>query len=324
MDESKSTASLQFHMFLRSIILMGFFLLIIKLVLSETIHLYVAPKMLPFVYFAGGCFFLIGIIQFFKSMSSNLAEEIECNCGADHHMKGSFVRKTMIYLLFILPVLGGLGLPQKVIDSTVAANRGIQYGGGLYTKPPDSSAALSEDSSDTNTQDVDKFLEDPEAYMEEMDERVKNEAAKSPASNTSSGYSDDYNKYDELAAKYSKMDHIQITNKNYLDVITTIDLNLEKFIGKKLTIKGFVYREPDFNEKQIVVARFGMNCCVADASVYGTLIESDQVHSIEEDTWVEVTGTISNTSYNGQEMMLLLPDEMKQIEAPKDPYVYPF
>lgn len=57
--------------------------------------------------------------------------------------------------------------------------------------------------------------------------------------------------------------------------------------------------------------------------VYGTLIESDQVHSIEEDTWLEVTGTIENTSYNDQTMMLL-PDEMKQIEAPKDPYIYPF
>ncbi|MDP4551101.1 TIGR03943 family protein [Alkalihalobacillus macyae] len=324
MNSTKSTASLQFHMFLRSIILMGFFLLIVKLMLSETIHLYVAPKMLPFVYFAGGCFFLIGIIQFFKSMSSNLAEEIECNCGADHHMKGSFVRKTIIYLLFIIPVLGGLGLPQKVIDSTVAANRGIQYGGGLYTKPPDSSAAMLEDPADSNTQDADKFLEDPEAYMEEMDERVKNEVAKSDDSTPETGYSADFNKYDELAEKYSKMDHIEMTNQNYLDVINTIDLNLEQFIGKKLTIKGFVYREPDFNEKQIVVARFGMNCCVADASVYGTLIESDQVHSIEEDTWVEVTGTISNTSYNGQPLMLLLPDRIKQIDTPKNPYVYPF
>ncbi|WP_270180750.1 TIGR03943 family putative permease subunit [Alkalihalobacillus sp. CinArs1] len=317
--ERENNASLQFHMFLRAIIMIGFSLLIMKFILNETIQLYIAPKMLPFVYFGGACFFLIGIFQFFKSLSSNLAEEIECNCGADHQMKGSFVRKTIIYLLFILPIVGGLGLPQKVIDSSVAANRGIQYGGGLYTKPPGSSAAA-EDSK--NTQDVDAFLEDPEGYLKEMDERVKNE--ENEPSDEMVGYSMDHSKYDELAEKYSKKTHINVTDKNYLDVITTIDLNLDQFIGKTLTIKGFIYREPGFEDNQVVLARFGMNCCVADANVYGTMVEGDKIASLETDTWVEVTGTIEETSFNGQRMMLLKPDQMERIDAPKDPYVYPY
>ncbi|WP_347553195.1 TIGR03943 family protein (plasmid) [Pseudalkalibacillus hwajinpoensis] len=320
---TKSNASLQFHMFVRGIILIGFFLMIIKLVLNESLHLYIAPKMLPFVYFAAGCFFIIGVIQFFKSMSSNLEEDIECNCGADHQMKGSFFRKVIIYIIFILPVVGGLGLPQKVIDSSVAANRGIQYGGGLYTKPPGSSSSVSEDDNDPSEQNADEFLEDPEAYLEKMDEKVKKEAAQDDVQ-TPTGYSANYNKYDELAEKYTKLDHLEVTNENYLDVITTIDLNVKQFIGKTMSIKGFVYREPNFNNNQIVVARFGMNCCVADASVYGTLVESNKVASLEEDSWVEINGVINKTSYNGEEMMLLVPDKIKQIDAPKDPYVYPY
>lgn len=307
---------------------MGFFLLIIKLVLNDTLHLYIAPKMIPFVYFAAGCFLVIGAIQFLKSLSSNLKEDIECNCGADHQMKGSIFRKAIIYFVFILPVVCGLGLPQKVIDSSVAANRGIQYGGGLYTKPPGSSNADSEDDNDSRKQNADEFLEDPDAYMEKMDERVKKEAAQDDAQSSNAppttGYSANYNKYDELAEEYTKKDHIEVTDENYLDVITMIDLNVKQFIDKTLTIKGFVYREPDLKNNQIVVARFGMTCCVADASVYGTLVESDEVASLEEDSWVEVNGTIKATTYNGEEMMVLLPDKMKQIDAPKDPYVYPY
>ncbi|PIC62868.1 TIGR03943 family protein [Sporosarcina sp. P13] len=328
MNSRKSTVSLQFHMFLRGIILIGFFLLILKFVVNETIHLYIAPKMLPFVYFAGGCFFIIGVFQFFKSMSSNLAEDIECNCGVDHYMKGSFIGKTIIYLLFILPIIFGLGFPQSIIDSSVAANKGIQYGGGLYNYNQKNSATMLENQKYSSTIDMNEHVDDLEEYLVETDQQDASkdmaEDIPTPLPDTTTGEYNIYSVYDEFLAEYSEMDHIEVTDENYLDVISVINIYLDKFVGKTLTMKGFVYREPDFNEQQIVVARFAMNCCVADASVFGTIVESDQVQSYETDSWIEVTGTINETSYKGQKVMRLSPDQIVKIDTPKDPYVYPY
>ncbi|WP_120119243.1 hypothetical protein [Bacillus terrae] len=40
------------------------------------------------------------------------------------------------------------------------------------------------------------------------------------------------------------------------------------FVGKEVEITGFVYKEPEFKENQLVIARFGISCCYADALVY--------------------------------------------------------
>lgn len=300
MRNRKTNASLQFHMFLRAIIFLGFSLLIVKFVVNDTIQLYIAPKMLPFVYFAGACFLIIGIFLFFKSLSPKLKEDMECNCGVDHQMKGSFITKTCIYLLFILPIVLGLGLPEKAVDSMVASNRGVQYGGGLYNKP-----GIAQTDSEYGGGEGANSVSEEEGTTE-ADADLDIMAI-----------------YGDQLKKYSAMNHIEITDENYLDVSYLINFFLDDFIGKTVSIKSFVYREPDFAEDQIIVARFAMNCCVADASVFGTIASGEQVGSLQDDTWIEVTGTIEELVYHDQRMASVRAEQVDEIEEPKNPYLTP-
>ncbi|UTW69802.1 hypothetical protein KHA80_02140 [Anaerobacillus sp. HL2] len=41
--------------------------------------------------------------------------------------------------------------------------------------------------------------------------------------------------------------------------MSILDLHLEQFVGKELETTGFVFREQDFEDNQLVVARFSMH-----------------------------------------------------------------
>jgi putative membrane protein len=101
--------------------------------------------------------------------------------------------------------------------------------------------------------------------------------------------------YEELEKKLVAMDEIVVEDETYIQTMNIIDQNPDKFAGKKIEVVGFVFRESDFAENQMVIARFGLSCCVADSSVYGTLSTGDMVKDLKEDQWVKVSGTLSKT-----------------------------
>ena len=64
----------------------------------------------------------------------------------------------------------------------------------------------------------------------------------------------------------------------YVPIINILSDNLSSMIGKTITTKGFVYREQNFFQDEIVIARFSVVCCVADASVYGIMAKGNVAH----------------------------------------------
>ena len=131
MQEERDYSS---HALFRGIILLGFFLLLFRLLVSGNIQYYIAPKMVPFSYFALVILLVLGVMQLWRS-GSNKSEELYCNCGFDHTQTGSSLQTFFIYSLFVLPVLTGLWFPETVLDSSIAGKRGVNYGSGLYTLP---------------------------------------------------------------------------------------------------------------------------------------------------------------------------------------------
>jgi uncharacterized repeat protein (TIGR03943 family) len=104
-------------------------------------------------------------------------------------------------------------------------------------------------------------------------------------------------------------------------MMNIIQDNLKSMTGKTVTTKGFVYREKNFMQNQIIVARFGITCCVADASVIGIMAKGD-VAAIPKDKWVEVTGTIEQTQYDGSTVPIINIKQISKISAPEQPYVF--
>ncbi|QOY35974.1 TIGR03943 family putative permease subunit [Anaerobacillus isosaccharinicus] len=307
-------SDLGFHAYIRGIILFGFALFILGLIITDNMKYYIAPRMMPFIYFSIVVFFLLGIIQIFRSTKKGQTEEgIDCDCGLDHQVSGPRWVKVVVYSIFILPLLMGFIIPDQALNSSIAANRGIIYGSGMnLAKPVDGSSV---------TPKADQFLNDPEGYLASLEENDDDIEHFQLEDFYDEEWFSEY--YEELMADLLNESVIQVTDQNYLDIMTLLDLHLEKFIGKELEITGFVFREQDFEDNRLVVARFSMTCCTADAGVYGTLVESEEADLFENDMWIKVRGTIHKTEYHGYELPIVHLREVTVVAEPDSPYVYP-
>nr|WP_051314684.1 TIGR03943 family protein [Alteribacter aurantiacus] len=314
-----------FHAFIQGIILIGFALLMLWLTISGNIIYYIAPKMMPFVYFGLVTFFILGTVQIFRSTKKEANHEHgpSCSCGHDHQIPGPPLVKLAIYSVFILPVLLGFVLPDRSLDSSAAQNRGITYGSGNAPSVTQSASAAE---TETKSNRAEAYLDDPEGYMEQLE---NGEGADTEDLEEHYTIEDFYDQegfdqyYKELANKLEHQDVITVTEDNYLDIMTVMDVHLDQFIGKDIEIVGFAYREPDFEDHELVAARFSMTCCTADAGVYGTLIQSDEAKDIEEDTWIHAYGTIEASEYNGYRLPVITDAILNEVDEPESPYVYP-
>lgn len=311
----------RFQVYIRGIILIGFTLLMIKLLMTGNMLNFIAPKMMPFMYFAIVVFLILGVVQIWRSGSKKQAE-LYCDCGIDHSAPSSPFRSIFVYLLFIMPIVTGFLFPEVVLDSSVAAKRGFKSFATTDPQPAEEA---------TGTEKAEAYLNDPEAYMAELDERIGDKVLESSSNipDVPLEHPDGFeiqerpvDIYAQLEKEMLEMETIKFTEENYIAMTTIIDQNPEKFVGKKVEILGFVFREHDFNEDQFVIARFGLSCCVADASVFGTLASFPEANQYGDDKWVKLKGTLSTTTY--QDWMLPSIDvaSIEVVEQPETPYVY--
>jgi putative membrane protein len=287
--------------------------------------------MMPYIYFALIVFILLGVVQIFRSLKQDKEDEYLCDCGANHSVEGSPIKSFLIYALFVLPLLTGFMFPDKVLDSAVAEKKGITYGSGIQMQQSDGQKNTDEKetTSESNTSKADQFLENPDEYMENLEAETGLSNSEDQPSTDKSSEEQSYlivdvsAFYEKLANQLKDEEKIIVTPENYLDIMSILDLYVNQFVGKQLELVGFVFRERDFSENQFVVARFAIQCCSADATVYGTLAEWSKAKKLETDSWVRVTGRIDRTEYGSQNIPLLQIEDVQQIEEPDEPYVYP-
>jgi putative membrane protein len=131
--------------------------------------------------------------------------------------------------------------------------------------------------------------------------------------------------YAPLAAWLSKQNPVVIRDDIYLEASTAIDLFRENFVGKSIQIDGFVYREDGMPSDRFVVTRMTMDCCSADTTPYGFIVEADAAEALPEDSWVRVTGTIQTTEWDGEQVIAIEAGKagILRIPAPSMPYIYP-
>jgi putative membrane protein len=205
-----------------------------------------------------------------------------CQCGIDHQENSSFAQNIGLYSMMFFPLLIGFVFSNHVMESSAVKNKGIQYS---LVKQKDDSKNLSSSSS---------------AHS------AKNESGDLNGSN------------DGSAGKST----IVVNDAHYVDTLSMIDENLDHMVGRKVEITGFVYREEQFRPNQLVVARFVVSCCIADASVYGLLVEGDNLAKYKKDTWVKVTGILSKVNYQNNILPKLKLEDIHVVPRPKNPYVY--
>ncbi|MBC6972519.1 TIGR03943 family protein [Bacillus sp. Xin] len=276
----------EFHAYIRGIILLGFAMLLFKLLVTGNIDNFIAPKMIKFIYFA---FFLSIILGCLQVWNGNEEKKRNCNCCENHTVPKSKVGICMLYAIFLIPIVSAFLFSNVTIDGSVAAKRGMNQSAGAKKQP---------ESSDWR-----------ELLVDQEEEPIQN----LPASGQSLG---------ELERNMMKQNTIQVDNQNYIQTMNVIGQDVLGFKGKEITFTGFVYHDKEVKGDQIVVARYGITCCVADASVWGMIVSGEEVKSLPEETWVKVTGTLDETTYKGTLFPLVKLNKAEKVEQPKDPYVY--
>jgi len=138
----KKISSTDAHNFLRGFILLGLACLIAYLVLSGDVLLYVTPKLVIYLEFAGTGLFIVAAFQFYISIISLRRTVITCNCGHDHgedhddhddhshshEYPRSIGANIIIYGLFLLPLVLGTLMPNTALAGSLAAKRGMNLG----------------------------------------------------------------------------------------------------------------------------------------------------------------------------------------------------
>lgn len=286
-----------YHHLIRGIILIGFMLLLLKLLLTNDITLFIAPKMNGFIYLTLFVFLLLGVLLIFRGTSEEYGH-YDCECEGEHSYPKSKLMSLLLYSIFIIPITTGLLFADHVLGSSVAKNRTIKL--GADTQDMANLQPLKKNSSSSNPSQPDSTPAPSSADMPE------------PLTQT---------EYSSLTSNLLLTTSINVTDDTYVPMVNIIQENLEKIIGKTITIKGFIYREKNFFQDQIVIARYGITCCVADASVYGMMAKGD-VSGLPKDKWIQVTGTIDQTIFDGASIPIIHIQDYKMIPVPEQPYVY--
>lgn len=105
--------------------------------------------------------------------------------------------------------------------------------------------------------------------------------------------------------------------------VFTADKAPGTFNGQQADIIGFVYTEPTYPQDTVMVARFTVSCCVADASPIGLPVYWPDADTLESGQWVRVSGAFEARDFRGQLTPTLIADAVTLTEQPEHPYLYP-
>ncbi|MEK5060393.1 TIGR03943 family protein [Paenibacillus sp. FSL H7-0326] len=245
------------------------------------------------------------------------------HCGDDHchhdHGDGKLNYKKLItYAIIIFPLAAGFLVPPQVLNASIADKKG---GLMLLTGSQQNSEATETTQSTAsngelalNTQPTD-LIELPGYEEAVTDEHAEDEGV---MENTVSR--DEFNQMmSDLEDKQSIVMEEHIFASYFERIANTPD----EYAGRSIQLSGFVFRDEELSDNQLVISRFLITHCIADAALIGFLAEFPQAARLDEDTWIEATGVIDTTVHNGTRLPMIRITEWKESAAPDQPYVYP-
>ncbi|CAG9611895.1 Putative two-component membrane permease complex subunit SMU_746c [Bacillus rhizoplanae] len=275
-----------FHIYIRGIILIGFAMLLFKLLVTGHITNFIAPRMIKLIYVATIVSLLLGCLQVWRSGNEKVKA---CHCCEGHGFPKTKIGTCFLYGLFLIPIISAFLFSSVAIDGSVAAKRGMNQ--STQTK-------------------IQKENEDWKSLLVDEEERP---IANVPSSQKPS---------EDLEKDFLKKKSIQINDTNYIAAMDIIGRDVLGFKGKEVTYSGFVYHDKEVEGNNVVVARYGITCCVADATVWGMIASGEGITELQDETWVTITGILDETTYRGALFPLVKVNKVEKIAAPKQPYVY--
>lgn len=96
----------------------------------------------------------------------------------------------------------------------------------------------------------------------------------------------------------------------------------DAYTGEAVDIKGFVIHPEGWPQDYIMVSRFVLTCCAADAYPIGLPVKVTSREPYPVDSWLEVQGEMMTQTFEGRRQLAIAPTQVKSIPEPKNPYEY--
>ena len=95
----------------------------------------------------------------------------------------------------------------------------------------------------------------------------------------------------------AKNNIIQVTANNYPKILDEVHSNIDKYIGKQISVSGYVYVQDDFQKENFVIAQ---NVILGNETlIIGFLCENLTDNYVDPFDNVTITGKIEKCIYNG-------------------------
>lgn len=90
-----------------------------------------------------------------------------------------------------------------------------------------------------------------------------------------------------------------LTDENYTNILKEVHENLDTYIGQKICYTGYVYRVPEIEENQFILARDMQVENSPQTVIVGFLCSAQNASDFDTYSWVKITGTIEKGYYFG-------------------------
>ena len=113
--------------------------------------------------------------------------------------------------------------------------------------------------------------------------------------------------------------------RTIIDWIRTLNVYPEPdaYTDQAVSVSGFVIHPQEWPEEYLMISRFVLTCCAADAYPVGLPVQlavSRQAYA--PDSWLQIEGKMLTATINGQRQLTIEPTTIETIPEPRNPYEY--
>jgi uncharacterized repeat protein (TIGR03943 family) len=88
-------------------------------------------------------------------------------------------------------------------------------------------------------------------------------------------------------------------------------------------VTGFVIHPPEWSENYLMVARFVLTCCAADAYPVGIPVElTGDRAEYPPDSWITVRGEMATETLDAQRRLVIQSAAVQAVPEPENPYEF--
>lgn len=114
-------------------------------------------------------------------------------------------------------------------------------------------------------------------------------------------------------------------DRTVIDWIRTLNVYPEPdaYTGQSVKVSGFVIHPEAWPEEYLMLSRFVLTCCAADAYPVGLPVQlavSRQAYA--PDSWLDIEGKMVTATIDGQRQLTIEPTQIETIPEPRNPYEY--